>query len=444
MATQTVTVQPGKLAEQVFGAKGSSAIGFRFAVLYFGLYCFFTQILTGLVALPNLTWMPSDLSRVPPFRWMVLWSARHILRAGTPLNFVDTGSGDTLFDWVALVCLLTIAAMGTALWIVLDRQFERRDSVAKWFRVSLRICLAGQMLTYGSMKAIPVQMPFPNLGRLLEPYGNFSPMGVLWASIGASPSYEIFAGCAELLGGILLIFPRTTMLGALICLADMTQVFVLNMTYDVPVKLLSFHLILLSGVLLAPDFSRLIKFFFSNQVTEGPRAWNLFSTKRANRIAFVVQVAIGAFLFAGNFYQGISEWGQFGGARTKSTLYGIWDIDQLVLDGKAREPLLTDKDRWKRMIFDYPESVAFQRMDDALAHYGAAIDSKTQTVTLTKDDDKNWRATFIYKRGPEDHLELDGSLDGHPARMVLRLKDRNQFLLVSRGFHWVSEVPFNR
>ena len=56
-------------------------------------------------------------------------------------------------------------------------------------------------------------------------------------------SYEIFAGCAETLGGILLLTPRTTTLGALVCLADMIQVFMLNMTYDVPVKLFSFHLI---------------------------------------------------------------------------------------------------------------------------------------------------------------------------------------------------------
>ena len=43
------------------------------------------------------------------------------------------------------------------------------------------------------------------------------------------------------------------MLGALICLADMMQVFVLNMTYDFGLKQISFHLILMSLFLLAPD-----------------------------------------------------------------------------------------------------------------------------------------------------------------------------------------------
>jgi hypothetical protein len=95
-------------------------------------------------------------------------------------------------------------------------------------------------------KVIPIQMPLPSLAALLMPLGDISTYGILWRSIGASPAYEIFAGCAEVLGGVLLIVPRTTMLGALVSLADMTEVWMLNMTYDVPVKLFSFHLFLLA------------------------------------------------------------------------------------------------------------------------------------------------------------------------------------------------------
>jgi hypothetical protein len=112
-----------------------------------------------------------------------------------------------------------------------------------------------------SLKVIPIQMPYPDLTRLIEPFGNFSPMGILWSSIGISPAYEIFAGCAETLGGLLLIFPRTAIFGALICLADMLEVFMLNMTYDVNVKLISVHLILLALLLLTPDLRRLVNVF---------------------------------------------------------------------------------------------------------------------------------------------------------------------------------------
>jgi len=443
MAAQSgLSEQIGPL-EQVL-PKVSRRIGFRFVTVYFGLYCFFTQILTSLLPIPNVTWIPTDLSRVPPFRWLVLWTARHVFWTATAPNYADTGSGDTLFDWVTLCCLLVIAAIGTAVWSVLDREGKRHDAVAKWLRASIRICLAGQMFICGLSKAIPLQMPFPSLYRLVEPYGNLSPMGVLWASIGASPAYEVFAGCAELLGGILLIFPRTTTFGALICLADITQVFVLNMTYDVPVKLLSFHLILLSAVLLATDFSRLVRFFFVHGVTEAPKNWDLFSTPKANRKAFAVQVALGVWLLAANLYGSVSAWHQYGGGSPKSALYGIWDIDQFVTDGKVREPLTTDNERWRRAIFEFPSAMTFQLMDDSQVWYRDEISSSGQTISLTKNDDKNWKANFTYKRGPNDHLELDGSVNGHATHMVLRLKDRNKFLVVSRGFHWISEVPFNR
>jgi uncharacterized membrane protein YphA (DoxX/SURF4 family) len=183
-----------------------------------------------------------------PIRPIILWAGAHILRVTHPVAYTDTGSGDRTFDWITVLCLLVFAALATGVWSFLDRKCKNYVTFYKWFRLFIRLCLAGQMLTYGLSKAIPMQMPFPSLTKLLEPFRDFSPMGVLWSSIGASPAYEIFTGCAETLAGILLIVPRTAMLGALVCLADMIQIFMLNMTYDLPVKLLSFHLYAVSPI----------------------------------------------------------------------------------------------------------------------------------------------------------------------------------------------------
>jgi hypothetical protein len=82
--------------------------------------------------------------------------------------------------------------------------------------------------------------------------------------------------------GFLLIFPRTTMLGALVGLADMIQVFMLNMTYDVCVKTTSFHLLLLSLFLLAPDLPRLFTFFFALAAPRESHSWPRSSTSPAS------------------------------------------------------------------------------------------------------------------------------------------------------------------
>ena len=35
-------------------------------------------------------------------------------------------------------------------------------------------------------------------------------------------------------------------------------------------------------------------------------------------------------------------------------------------------------------------------------------------------------------------------MDGHQVHLELQLVDRNKFLLVRRGFHWIQEFPMNR
>jgi uncharacterized membrane protein YphA (DoxX/SURF4 family) len=377
-------------------------------------------------------------------RPMVIWTASHIFHITKPLIYADTGSGDRTYDWVLLFCELVIAILATIVWSILDRRRKNYLALYKWFRLAVRICLAGQMLAYGFAKAVPLQMPFPSLVRLVEPYGNLSPMGVLWASIGASPAYEIFAGCAEILGGLLLIVPRTTTLGALVCLADMTQVFMLNMTYDVPVKLLSFHLILLSFFLLAPDLQRLANMFFLNRPVAPSNEYPLFSTLRAARIALAAQVIFGIWLVGMNAYGSWKNWYVYGAGSPRSALYGVWNVDQMTIDGQVRSPLLSDSGRWRRVIFDIPTRMAFQRMDDSTARYSASINTGDQTLKLTKDDDKNWHASFIFQRPAPNRVVLDGEMDGHKVQMQLQLFDRKNFLLVSRGFHWVQEYPFNR
>jgi len=441
MATAT-EINP--IQQQVQISHWSSAIrlAFRFCFLYFALYCVFTQILTSLLPLPNID-IP-DLSSFFPMRPIVIWTALHIFHTAQPPASVDTGSGDRTFDWVLAFCLLMIAAIAAIIWSSLDRQRPNYVTLHKWFRLALRFCLAGQMIVYGLSKVVPVQMPFPYLTRLLTPYGTFSPMGVLWSSIGASPAYEMFAGSAELFGGLLLLFPRTTTFGALVCMADMTQVFMLNMTYDVPVKLLSFHLFLLAFFLVVPDLRRVIDFFFLNRTAAPSTQFPIFATPRANRIAFYAQLLFSIWLIGMNAYSARLSWFKYGGGHPKSVLYGIWEVQQQLVDGQVRAPLITDFGRWRRVVFDLPERMAFQRIDDSFARYNSDINLSTKTLTLTSATDKNWKATFSLQRPTQDELNLDGDMDGHKTHLQLKLVDHNSFILVSRGFHWISEVPFNR
>jgi len=374
---------------------------------------------------------------------MVSWAASHVFGITQPLVVLGSGSGDKPFDWVQAFCMLVLALVVTAVWSLLDRTRGDYVRLHGWFRVFLRFALGSTMVSYGMSKAIPLQMPAPQLTRLLEPFGNFSPMGVLWYSIGASRPYEIFTGCAELAGGILLFVPRLATLGAIVCLADVIQIFTLNMTYDVPVKLLSFHLLLLSLFVLAPDARRLAHVFVLNR-TADPSREPLWTSRRSARLALMVQLAFGAYLVGVDLSGSITGWTRYGGGAPKPDLYGIWTVDEMWVDGLLRSPLVNDYGRWRRVVFQSSTAASFQRMDDSFATYGAIVDPNSGAITLTRTSDKSEAARLSFERPSPDRLTLVGTMDGHKLRMQLRLFDRNSFLLVSRGFHWIQEYPFNR
>jgi uncharacterized membrane protein YphA (DoxX/SURF4 family) len=417
-------------------------VAFRLCVIYFSLYVICTQMLPGMFPLPAVN-LP-EFGLIPPMRNITEWAASHVFRMSGPLASASTGSGDKAFDWVQAFCFLAIAGIATIVWSWVDRSHHRDIGVQKWFRLFLRFALGSTMVSYGMVKAIPLQMPAPGLTRLLEPFGHFSPMGVLWASIGASRGYEMCTGAAELTAGILLFVPGLTTLGSLVCLAVVTQIFILNMTYDVPVKLFSFHLILMSLLLLAPEIKRLAAVVILNRAAGPSTQPPLVRNPRAMRILIVAQLVFGAYLIGINAYGAVQSWTQRGGGAPKSPLYGIWTVDEMSIDGHTRAPLLTDGGRWRRVTFQIPTAMAFQRMDDTFDRYGAKIDTDAKSLTLSKPTDKSWSARFAFQRPTPERLLLDGTMDGHAVHMDLRLVDRSTIPLVNRGFHWIQETPFNR
>ncbi len=87
-------------------------------------------------------------------------------------------------------------------------------------------------------------------------------MGLAWSFLGFSQGYNYVMGGAEILSGILLLFRRTTVLGALVTVGVAGNIMAINYCYDVPVKLLSTALVIMALFLLGKDIRRLFNFFF--------------------------------------------------------------------------------------------------------------------------------------------------------------------------------------
>jgi hypothetical protein len=404
---------------------------FRFAFSYLVLYNFPFPLHRIPWAGPLITQPYKDL-----WNWLVPWAGKHLL--GVNITIRQGGSGDTTYNYVQVLCFLILAAVTTAVWTVLDRKRPEYTRLDAGLRVYIRFALAAAMVSYGAYKVIPSQFAKPFPSQLIEPFGEASPMGLLWTFMGASSGYTIFAGAAEMIGGLLLAFRRTALLGALVSIGVMSHVAALNLCYDVPVKLYSLHLLAMGIFLTLPDLRRLLDLFVLNRPVEAvalrpPRA-------RFRRAALVAQVMLVA--YSGyQLYQSYDASKQEGNLAPRPPFYGIWTVEELEVDGVARPPLLTDASRWRRVVFEYPDYVSIQLMDGSRSDYDLILGKRR--LTLIKSDDKTWRPSFAYQETQPGLLALDGTMDGRKTRLTLRREDESGYRLVSRGFHWIHETAFN-
>jgi hypothetical protein len=419
----------------------ATRVAFRFSFLYFGLYVLMTQMLAGMM--PNPVFRVPVLAEKPPMRPLVLWVGNHLL--GVQPTVHRTGSGDKLFDWTYAFTGLLLAALGTVVWSLAARRPTSYPRLYKWFRLFVRVALGTTMFSYGFAKVFPLQMPTVFLSRLLEPYGDFSPMGVIWSSIGAAPGYERFIGSAEVLGGLLLLLPWTSLIGALVTLGVTFGVWMVNMTYDVPVKLFAFHLVLMSIFLIAPDARRLIDWFVLNRPVVPESAPRYGASAGSHRAWIIAQLVFTVWALGLGIYGGAQGYKQYGPGAPKSPLYGIWDVDSMSINGELRPPLTTDTLRYSHVVFQALNgNIAFQKMDQKFDRFGGTIDTVKRTLTLSKGTDSTWKPVLAYERPSPTTLTLEGDLDGKRVRMVMTQHDLNEFLLISRGFHWIQESPVNR
>jgi len=406
-------------------------IGFRFLFAYFVLYIF---------PFP-LDYIPyaGDWLSAP---WQAMWNALVPFAARTVFHVtadvLPNGSGDTTWNYVQVAVMLAMAAVIALIWSVLDRKRANYIRLHQYLHAYVRFFLAQSMFTYGFAKVIPSQFPPPGLDRLVGTYGASSPMGVLWTFMGTSAGYSIFTGAAELLGGILLIPRRTTLLGALVSIGVLSNVVALNFFYDVPVKLYSAHLLLMAMFVAAPGVPHLFGFFL--RIPTEP----LFTKRWAHIGALVFRsLIVGMFVYIG-VTQSLRYVRQTGTVASRSPLRGVWNVDELVVDGTPRPPLVTDLTRWRRFVFDVPVYNSIYLMNDSRVRYMVKVDEKKKVLDYTNRDEPKDKFLLTYARPDPKTLQLDGTVDGRKIHAVCHLADAKDFLLVNRGFHWINERPFNR
>lgn len=381
------------------------------------------------------------------WRPFVLWTAAHILHRSGAVE--PTFVRDTYYLYALLLCFLVFSTVAALIWSGMDWSWMNRRrkeyvQLNDWLRVFLRYVLAYLLLHYGLDKIFVIQFPAPSLARLTERLGDYSPSSLMWAFIGSSTVYTIFGGLAEVLGAVLLLFRRTTTLGALVAFAVMFNVTVMDFSYDVGVKLLCLNILLMASYLVLPDVTRLLNVFFLNRPTAAVRLEPVSLKPRLRTIAIAVKICVVILLIVPLTVREWKSYRQIGPGAAHPPLYGLYDVQDFSVNGETHPPLLTDTARWRYVIFETPNTLTIRRMDDSLVNYRIRFDSAPQHIDVDAAGDVADKSSMDIVQTNSDEMTMQGTFASAPLVVKLKRVDRSSFTLVNRGFHWISESSFVR
>ena len=114
-------------------------------------------------------------------------------------------------------------------------------------------------------------------------------------------------------------------------------------------------------------------------------------------------------------------------------------------DGQPVPALLTDRSRWQALIFGDCRALLMRRADGQRGGFWLVQRGAEPGAFLFERPGSSAPPTPVAIRLPEAGvMQLETRLDGAALKVSLRRVDETKFPLLSRGFHWITEVPFNR
>ena len=378
------------------------------------------------------------------WNWIVPWTGAHILHLSYPITVTPNGSGDTTYNYVLQLLWIIFSLLIAIVWLLADRKRLSYYKLNYWSRIVIRYYLAYMLFVYGFVKLIKLQFPFPDLIRLTEAYGHSTPMGLAWTFLGYSSGYNMFTGGAEVLAGALLLFKRTSLLGSVLAIAVMSNVVVMNLFYDIPVKIFSMNLLFMAVWIAWYDKDRLLGIFILHQAIPEKIEKKMFNSKWKKICQLSLKTAFIFFALRATLWANMATAKRYGDARAKTPLYGIYDVQSFLRNKLSVLPLSTDSTRWKRLIIKNRSNIRITNMTDSSEWMKLHVDTILKTVDIISAEDSTGINHMHYKMLKGDFLQLEGNIQKDSIKIILKKYDLGQFPLLNTGFHWINEYPNNK
>ncbi len=409
----------------------------RFGLCFFLLYALFGGNASLLALLP-IVGMRVDVEIRRPVDLLVQWVGIHIFHlTGLTATLHIQATSDSALRWVEIAVLLGASIAATVVWIACSRIRDQDGELLGWLRLLVRITLGAALLRYGFIKVYPIQFPPPPLAVLNETVGNSSPTMLFWSVYGLNPAFVMTLGWTEVVVGLLLFFRRTAFLGAVLALGVMANVALLDVSFDVPVKLYSLSLVVMALVLLSPELAMLIQLFLTDGPVTRASTWSPTGFGKLGRTALIAAELLIAVLACWQYAAGArSVWEMKAAAsRNPSSLTGEWAIPASEKALRAGNGSLI-----VAIFFDPNSDTYFRAEDGSLWRSRAVYDPAHQRLRILYE--VAGVLLFTVEQPDSDHLSLKP--EGPTAAQLTifhlsRVPLPQSYPLLQHKFHWTNE-----
>jgi hypothetical protein len=252
----------------------------------------------------------------------------------------------------------------------------------------------------------------------------------------------------EVLVCVLLINRKTVTAGLLLGLAVFLNIFILNLSYDIPVKLYSFQLFLTCAYLIAEDGKRLVGIFLMNRSAgENDLYRNKFSFRHYNVVRFSAKVLFILLFMLLPAWEAWSRYQRIINMNLNMPPYaGYYKLDRLLLNGDAVPVNQYDASIWKDLILDKGNMGSIQSTNTSFnqrygrGYFGYSIDSLSQQISFTRSAFDTTRLFILkFKFSDSVRLQLWGKVHDDSVNYSF-IKSKRHFQLTEQQFHWISEA----
>lgn len=412
----------------------SNKLWYRFIFLYIVLYIY----PYGFEYIQELT--TSDISF---WEGITVWFGETFI--GWDLNENNLLNGfDSKYDYSRFLLVAVLSIIGAIVWYFIDKKFTflYTSKLKVLLQTILRYHVGLTLILYGLSKVFMLQFGEMDINRLETPMGNQSGMSYLWAFMSYSKLYTMTSGWIEVIGGVLLLFRKSTFIGAFILFIAMANVVLVDLGYDVRVKMFAIHLFFMTILLMSDHFKRMIHFFMHTKETSPHIETPLFKGKTSKKIGYVLKGGLLLYFLISNvliFSDRIHN-------QTDNRFPSLTSFHTIEIFVKNGDTITTgENDRtWKTLSINGASYIPETLMITAENGYGANYSFEADTLARTIQfypfrGDSTDLYHFTYEKLPNKAFVFEGIHKSDTIWMKTTSKTLKDYQLTAQRFKWITD-----